>query len=408
LTFKTIATITFGYTDPWTNLETSLRNFVNNYDSKQIYVIAGRDGEQEKLNSKVSVPSHVWKVVLVLDKFGDGISDVNSNTLAFAVDIPNNETVFKKDEKTGKIIGIKDWKQDYLISVRDLEQITNYNFFSNLPQNIQDIIETLSPETIKQKLNLIGINASLLADTESISPVIQVGSGIDSTITQSGVPDQGVILITGTSGFGISQISINPDRMFTFNTSQISIDQNSPSEVGISQIGTSQISTGQNATIQVGSKQINIFQIGESQPTVYETGSKQIRSTQITTTQFDSKQVSPTQVNSAQIRFTQFDPIPVTQGITGWIQIDPSKITFTSSVTLQQLLSSHNSNLQNTTVPTWLEFLQETSPFNLNIEITDLPTGQLAEANITGFDPIGRPNAGTLYLDTDANGHGCF
>jgi hypothetical protein len=47
--------------------------------------------------------------------------------------------------------------------------------------------------------------------------------------------------------------------------------------------------------------------------------------------------------------------------------------------------------------------LQGTTPFNLNIEIKDLPTGQLAEANITGYDPTGRPNAGTLYLDTDAN-----
>jgi hypothetical protein len=68
----------------------------------------------------------------------------------------------------------------------------------------------------------------------------------------------------------------------------------------------------------------------------------------------------------------------------------------------------HDSNLQNTTVPTWLEFLQGTTPFNLNIEITDLPTGQLAEATIAGFDSTGRPNSGTLYLDIDANGLGWY
>jgi hypothetical protein len=52
----------------------------------------------------------------------------------------------------------------------------------------------------------------------------------------------------------------------------------------------------------------------------------------------------------------------------------------------------------------------------LNIEITDLPTGQLAEANITRFDPSGRPTSGTLtHLlhrrfanDTDASGLGWF
>jgi large repetitive protein len=89
-------------------------------------------------------------------------------------------------------------------------------------------------------------------------------------------------------------------------------------------------------------------------------------------------------------------------------QVNTSEIPLTSSITLQQFLSSHNFNLQNTTIPTWTEFLTGTTPFNLNIEITDLPTGQLAEANITRFDPTGLPTSGTLTLDTDANGLGWF
>jgi hypothetical protein len=54
------------------------------------------------------------------------------------------------------------------------------------------------------------------------------------------------------------------------------------------------------------------------------------------------------------------------------------------------------------------QFLPDLNLFNLNIEITDLPTGQLAEANITHFDSNGRPTSGTLTLDTDANGLGWF
>jgi endonuclease G len=39
--------------------------------------------------------------------------------------------------------GIKnaDW-QVYRTTVRDIEQKTGYNFFSNLPQNLQDALET--------------------------------------------------------------------------------------------------------------------------------------------------------------------------------------------------------------------------------------------------------------------------
>ncbi len=43
-----------------------------------------------------------------------------------------------------------------------------------------------------------------------------------------------------------------------------------------------------------------------------------------------------------------------------------------------------------------------------NFQITDLPQGQLAEANIAGFDSSEKPNAGTILIDHDANGVGCF
>jgi hypothetical protein len=46
--------------------------------------------------------------------------------------------------------------------------------------------------------------------------------------------------------------------------------------------------------------------------------------------------------------------------------------------------------------------------FNLTLQITDLPTGQLAEAQITDYDSLGRPNGGTILIDADANGIGWF
>ncbi|NEQ98499.1 MAG: hypothetical protein F6K30_17565 [Cyanothece sp. SIO2G6] len=90
-----------------------------------------------------------------------------------------------------------------------------------------------------------------------------------------------------------------------------------------------------------------------------------------------------------------------------------TEISLPSSIALQQLLTgyqrtTHNPELQNTTITDWTQFLQTQSPFNLNIEITDLPTGQLAEATITRFDANGQPIAGTILIDDDANGLGWF
>jgi hypothetical protein len=188
-------------------------------------------------------------------------------------------------------------------------------------------------------------------------------------MTQSGMPDQGAILITRTSS-GISQIGINPDRVLAFDSSQISIDQNSPAQIGSSQISSSQIGSSQNSRSQVSTSQIGIPQIGESQTTVTKTGSKQIGSTQVAVTQFNPEQVSTTQVNSPQIQnsfinfpVSQFDPTSFHS--IGRIQIDSSKVAFTSSITLQQFLSSHNFDPQNRTVPSWTEFLQSPTPFNL-------------------------------------------
>jgi Bacterial Ig domain len=266
----------------------------------------------------------------------------------------------------------------------------------------------------------MGISASLLADPKSDSTVVQVGSFIDLPMTQSGMPDQGAILITRTSG-GISQIGINPDRLLAFDSSQIGIDQNSPAQIGSSQIGSSQIGSSQNSRSQVSTSQIGIPQIGESQTTVTKTGSKQIGSTQVAVTQFNPEQVSTTQVNSPQIQnsfinfpVSQFDPLQSTSLSIGRIQIDSSKVAFASSVSLQQLLSSNLPSHE--LVSTYLQQFQSTlatdwnlpTSFNLTFNITDFPTGQLAEGTITGYDTNNRPNSGTLTLDPDGNGLGWF
>ena len=107
------------------------------------------------------------------------------------------------------------------------------------------------------------------------------------------------------------------------------------------------------------------------------------------TFQSDFHQISPTQVNS-------------------------SEIPFASSISFEQFFSVHNSTpeitnvVNNTATNIWSDLFQPQTQLDIDFLITDLPTGQLTEATITGFDDSGIPNAGTILIDHDANGVGWF
>jgi DNA/RNA endonuclease G (NUC1) len=67
----------------WETLENDLRNFVR-FKGKELYIIAGTSPGNKFLESgdiKINVPNQVWKVVLVLDQPGAGVSDVGRDTL---------------------------------------------------------------------------------------------------------------------------------------------------------------------------------------------------------------------------------------------------------------------------------------------------------------------------------------
>jgi hypothetical protein len=187
----------------------------------------------------------------------------------------------------------------------------------------------------------------------------------NSTIWQSGIAESHFHkVLSSEEVFGSREIDISQISTPT------SIRQVSSTEVAANEFGITQIGLG-----QIGIAQIGIAQIGTTQLATVQIGTAQISTPQISLIQHD-----PTQIGSTQI---------------GSTQINPTEISLPSSITLQQLLGSDNPNLQNTTVPTWTEFLQSPTPFNLKLEIIDLPTGQLAEATITG-DTNNRPNSGTL------------
>lgn len=112
----------------WENFESYSRGLVKK-GKVDLYVVAGVYGEKGKLKKKVVVPSNCWKIIVAVPQ-GASISAIDGNTHVVAVDMPN---------KTG--IAKDDWRK-YRTTVRLIEQRTGYNFLSNLPQNVQDALET--------------------------------------------------------------------------------------------------------------------------------------------------------------------------------------------------------------------------------------------------------------------------
>lgn len=114
----------------WRELEEYSRELVKQ-QGKELYIVAGPKGKIKTLaKGKLTVPASTWKVILVLDKPGSGVSGVTANTRTIAVMMPNSEVVNKTD-----------WK-DYRVSVDQVEKETGYDFFSNLPKSIQKQIES--------------------------------------------------------------------------------------------------------------------------------------------------------------------------------------------------------------------------------------------------------------------------
>ncbi|MEC5143247.1 DNA/RNA non-specific endonuclease [Chitinophaga sp. 212800010-3] len=121
----------------WANLENYTRDLVR--AGNEVYIICGSYGQggtgslggvtNTIDNGHVTVPSNIWKVVVVIPDGSNDINRINGNTRVIAVNTPNRND-----------INI-DWTQ-YKTTVRDIESATGYNLLSNLRPSLQDSLET--------------------------------------------------------------------------------------------------------------------------------------------------------------------------------------------------------------------------------------------------------------------------
>ncbi|MET0624122.1 MAG: DNA/RNA non-specific endonuclease, partial [Pyrinomonadaceae bacterium] len=123
---------------PWNNMEQYLRTLVS--AGNELYIISGGSGQggsgsnggttNTVAGGRVVVPSQTWKVIIVLPVGTDDVNRVTTSTRTIAVIMPNTQGIRNND-----------WRS-YRVSVDQVEALTGYDFFSNVPVNVQAAVES--------------------------------------------------------------------------------------------------------------------------------------------------------------------------------------------------------------------------------------------------------------------------
>jgi endonuclease G, mitochondrial len=122
----------------WKTLEEYTRTLTQ--QGNEVYVIAGTMGEggigandfARTIGSKnnIIVPASLWKIIVVLPIGQNDVQRINENTRIIAVNIPNHNSA-----------GTDSWKK-YRVTVDAIERLTGFDFLSNVPADIQVVIES--------------------------------------------------------------------------------------------------------------------------------------------------------------------------------------------------------------------------------------------------------------------------
>lgn len=110
---------------PWNDFEGYARGQARR--RLDVYQIAGVYGEDGRLRGRVTIPTHCWKVIAMIEP---GTQSITERTRVVAVDMPNIDGL--ENEK---------WEK-YKTTVRAIEQKTGLDLFSSLPRDLQDKMET--------------------------------------------------------------------------------------------------------------------------------------------------------------------------------------------------------------------------------------------------------------------------
>ena len=119
----------------WASFENYLRSLTD--EGFEIHIVTGvagtggtgRNGFANTIdNGNITVPDSFWKVALILPNGSNDISRVTTGTRIISVNVPNDQNIGT------------DWRQ-FRTTVNNIENITGYDLFENIPNSIEVIIE---------------------------------------------------------------------------------------------------------------------------------------------------------------------------------------------------------------------------------------------------------------------------
>ena len=122
---------------PWANMENYIRSLVS--AGNEVYVIAGgygvggigSNGYFTSINNgQITVPSRVWKVIIVLPQGNDDVNRVTTSTRVIAVDMPNVQGIRSVSWGT------------YRTTVDAIESATGLDLLELINDSIEPILES--------------------------------------------------------------------------------------------------------------------------------------------------------------------------------------------------------------------------------------------------------------------------
>lgn len=226
---------------PWAGLEGDLRALVS--EGNELYIISGPYGTGGEgsngaastvANGHVTVPQKTWKVVLVLPAGDNDLARVSAATRTIAVIMPNTQGI-RGDS----------WRK-YLATVDQVELLTGYDFFSNVPVNIQSAIES-KPDPAN---NSTPVAASQSVTTPKNTPVNIVLTATDANVNSLlsysivSAPAHGTLSGTAPNLTYTPAANYSGPDSFTFKASDGTFDSNTATvTITVSGSGTPPAST---------------------------------------------------------------------------------------------------------------------------------------------------------------------
>jgi hypothetical protein len=224
-----------------------------------------------------------------------------------------------------------------------LEQITGYDFFSNLPVDVQVQLEARKTDRFINGVPLLADNPLISSKIfpfqsgESVNLPRRQGNSDSPTIVVRNIADADV----GSSKVSISKAEIGGNNILKISSSKGGFLERSFTQIGsfkrgIVQVAPIEVNTKQDTIIKVGSTQVGILESSPIQVSTLQTGSFQVGIVEHNVLQVSPSEISPNQNNSSQIQVVQ----------TGIAPINTREVSFSSINPSFQLFSIHNAILQ--------------------------------------------------------------